>query len=124
MQPKDPKYLTLDHDATHSFSYLNRMQQRDPMKLSDIDGAAPSRIPGYTGAKVHSLLHHNKYDHAIQNYGPSKLYSSNSVAKMDQTKEWQQVTKKYNQGSLFNPSVYKTEFNQGAPVKPKGILPS
>lgn len=33
---------------------------KDPMKLSDIEGAAPAQIPGYTGAKAYQIIARTK----------------------------------------------------------------
>ena len=63
---KDENYFEVD--GSRPFSYIDKFEMRDPLKLSDIDGSSPAQIPGYTGTKVASIIAHTK---TFTNYGPS-----------------------------------------------------
>lgn len=45
---------------------MNKFNIRDPMKLSDIDGAVPAQIPGYTGSKPSQILSRTRGNNQIQ----------------------------------------------------------
>ena len=69
MQPNQKQYDSLDMEVMNPSLYSSRFQTRDPMKLSDIEGATPAQIPGYTGTKVHKMLARNG---SMPNFGPTK----------------------------------------------------
>jgi hypothetical protein len=85
---------------------------KDIMKLSDIDGAQPALIPGYTGAKPHQLIARNG---SMPNFGP---------AKVEIDTQWNKLRDTQSKRGVFNPSVYKEQFNHGIYSKPLGLIPT
>lgn len=69
MQPKTRDFDSLDIETQRPFNHTGRFMTRDPMKLSDIDGAKPAQIPGYTGSKAYS---HMSRHGSVPNFGPTK----------------------------------------------------
>ena len=115
MQPKQSQYQHLDEIGSNISPAMGSMSSnghpkftmKDPLKLSDIEGAAPAQIPGYTGAKVHKMLSRTQ---AVTNYGPS-LKSQRDIP----MSSWKKVTNSFGRSSMNNPSAYKDDFNYFVP---------
>lgn len=106
MQPKQPE---IDRDngivGSKPFSHVNYYITKDIMKVSDIEGALPQQIVGYTGTRPDKIISHSTkswYD-----YGPSPN---------EQQRKYNLLTKEFGKPSYFNATGYKTDYT--SPIKP------
>ncbi|CAI2374764.1 unnamed protein product [Moneuplotes crassus] len=108
LQPKSQHYDSLDVESHKTMTMPGHSHLRNSMECADIDGAAPAKIPGYTGSKSYRKLTKNG---SMPNFGPTKTEIDS---------QWQ---KSFKESELFNPSSYKYDFNKISFENPHGMVP-
>ncbi|CAI2378139.1 unnamed protein product [Moneuplotes crassus] len=66
--PTRDNFSNADIEGSQPFSYISKFQRRDPLRVDDIQGAAPQGIVGYTGATKNKIRRNSPE----LVYGPTK----------------------------------------------------
>ena len=81
-----------DIEGSKPFTYINKFQKRDPLRVDDIVGAAPPSYIGYTGADRFKMMRSSQ----DFTYGPTKTQMKD---------QWFSPVKLHNKKEVFNAST-------------------
>ncbi|CAI2374527.1 unnamed protein product [Moneuplotes crassus] len=107
-QPSQRQYDSLDFQAHRGQNMTGATTMRKSIDCLDIEGAAPAKIPGYTGARSYRKLTKNG---SMPNFGPTKAEIDN---------QWKRSLKA---AKIPNPSSYKYDFSAKPHENSESLMP-